>query len=60
MSLSAEIRGVERHLVEQFFHDRVQPPRADVFGALVDERGEVRDAPDGTLGESQRHPFGRR
>ena len=42
-----ELRRVERDLVEQLLHDGVQAARADVLGALVDDRREVGDALDG-------------
>ena len=36
----------ERELLEQRLHDRVQPPRADVLGALVDLGGDLGDRLD--------------
>ena len=44
--LSAQVRPLERDLVEQLLHHRVQPARADVLGALVDDGREVGDAAD--------------
>ena len=37
---------VEGYFVEQPLHHRVETPRADVLGALVDERRQLRDALD--------------
>ena len=45
--LAAAVRRLERNLVEQPLQHRVQAPRADVLGALVDlerDLGEPRDA----------------
>ena len=39
---AAELRRVKRDFVEQPLHHGVQPPRADVLGALVDERRAAR------------------
>src|SRR2546423_6364891 len=44
--LLPHFRRVERNLIQQLLHHRVQAARADVLGALVHERGEVRDASD--------------
>src|SRR6186713_1381115 len=37
---------IERELVEQPFHHRVQPPRADVLLPLVDGEGDLGEPPD--------------
>src|SRR6478752_7940742 len=36
-------RGVERHVLEQPFHHRIEPARADVLLALVDGERDLRD-----------------
>src|SRR5262249_2108819 len=52
-ALVLQLGRVERHLVEQLFHDGVEPARADVLGAIVDEGGDVGDALDGVGRELQ-------
>ncbi len=59
IDLSGELGRVERHLVEQPLHDRVQPARADVLGPLVDEGRELGDRRDAFVGERQVDAFGR-
>src|SRR5215831_15469444 len=51
--LVGKIRAFERNLVEQLLHHRVQAARADVFRALVDERREVRDLLNRSVGEDK-------
>src|SRR5204862_987119 len=53
-----EIRPLEGNLIEQLLHDRVQPPRPDVLGPLVDQRRVIRDPIDGVLGELKRDALG--
>jgi hypothetical protein len=36
--------GLKGDLLEQLFHHRVQPARADVLGLLVDLEGDLRQA----------------
>src|SRR6185312_4121684 len=38
--------------------DRVETAGADVFGAFIDERREIRDPPNRTVGESYGEPLG--
>src|SRR4029453_11960479 len=57
--LAAELRRVERHLVEQPLQHRVQPARADVLGALVHLGGDASDLRDGVVAEDQADARGR-
>ena len=52
------LAGVERHRLEQPLHDRVQPARADVLGALVDLVGDLGDAPHAAGVELERDVLG--
>ncbi len=47
----------ERNIVEHFFHDRVEPPRADVFALCVYVFGEKAHTVDRILGKTHRHSF---
>ena len=42
-ALLDQVGPLERHLVEQLLHHRVQPARADVLGALVDDAWRIGD-----------------
>src|SRR4051812_31931651 len=57
--LAALIGRRERNLVEETLQHRVQPPRADVFGALVDLERDLGEPHDAFLGELERDAFGR-
>src|SRR3972149_3243739 len=39
-SFLLEVRPFEGNLIEQPLHDGMQPPRANVFGLLIDQRGK--------------------
>src|SRR4051812_14223753 len=52
-----EVGRVERYLVEQPLHHRVQPARTDVLGVLVDVRRNLRDVLHGIVGEPNLHAF---
>ena len=52
--LAAAVLGVEAHVLEQFLHHRLQPPRADILDRLVDLGGDPRERLDAVVGEARR------
>src|ERR1700693_4088300 len=56
--LAAHLGRGEGDLLEQLLHDRVEPPRPDVLGALVDRGGDLGHLLDGVLRERERHALG--
>ena len=50
--------GFEGEVVEQAFHDGIEPAGADVLGAFVDLPGEFGEAADGVVGEGEFDAFG--
>ena len=57
--LAGAVGGGERNLVEHALHHGLQPPRADVLDAGIDQHRDVGDGVDGVLGEFERHALGR-
>ena len=57
-ALLGQVRPLEGDLVEQLLHHGVEPTRADVLGALVDDRRKVGDAVNRIGGERQLDPLG--
>ncbi len=53
--LARHVRGVERDLVQQPLHDRVEPPGADVLGARVHLHGDLGDRLHRLRQKTQRH-----
>src|SRR2546425_425182 len=53
-----QVGALERNLLEQFFHDRMETPRPDVLGSLVDLRGELGYFFQGVVGENQLDTLG--
>ena len=49
--LLLQIRTVEGDFFQQFFEDRMQPPRADIFRRFVYQRSEMGDLLQSILGE---------
>ena len=56
--LLLQVGAFEGDLLEQLFHDGVQPARADVLGGLVDAGGELGDVFQRVVGEDQADAFG--
>ncbi len=50
--------GGEGDLVEQFFHDGMQTPGANIFGGYVDMSGHFGDGANGFAGEGEINFFG--
>ncbi len=53
-----EIGAIERDVFKELFHDGVQATGADVFGVLVDLRGDFGDFDESIFGESELDAFG--
>jgi len=56
--LLEEIGSLERDLVEQLLHHRVQSARADVLGPFVHDGREVGDAANRVVGKREVDPLG--
>src|SRR5437773_11717962 len=56
--LPRETGRVERDLLQELLHDRVEPPRTDVLGAIVYPDGELGDRVHRVVRERQPHPLG--
>src|SRR5579864_8244997 len=57
-SFLLHFRRFEGDFLQDFFEDGVQAARSDVFGVLVDRRGEARHGGDGVVAERELEPFG--
>src|SRR5712691_5077089 len=56
--LPRETGRIERDLLQELLHDRVEPPRTDVLGAIVHPDGELGDRVHRVVRERQPHPLG--
>ena len=52
------VGGLVRHRLQQALHHGMQPPCADVLGALVDLEGDLGDAADAVLRKFDLHALG--
>src|SRR5690348_1635125 len=53
--LAAPVLGLEAHLLEQFLHHRLEPPRADILDRFIDLGGDAGERLDPVVGELDRH-----
>src|SRR5580704_18645066 len=56
--LFLQVWRFEGKFIENLLEDGMQPPRTDVFGRLVDARGEACDGRNGILGKVELDAFG--
>ena len=56
--LAAAVFRVEAHVLEQFLHHRLQPPRADVLERFVDLGGDAGERRDAVVGEGDGDALG--
>ena len=52
-----QVRPLKRNLVQEFFHNGMQPSCSDVFGGFVHRRGKLGDFLERFIGEGQLDAF---